>query len=137
MKMTVGQNCPECRAYQLAALAENSDVVCPGCQKRWGRCGNFKDVFERCVLCGCRQFYRQKDFNQALGCLIMGIGIVLVPVTYGLSLPVFALIDWILYKRIPAMVVCYQCGAEFRGLPVPDRLKQFMHHIGMKYDRKR
>ena len=66
----------------------------------------------------------------------MLIGIVLVPKTYGLSLPVFALLDWLIYRRIPDVVVCYRCSAEFLGFPDSGRFKPFMHHIGMKYDRK-
>ncbi len=69
--------------------------------------------------------------------MVMGVGIVLVPVTYGLSLPVFALIDWIIYKKVPKLVACYRCGAEFRGFKVPEGLKAFMHHIGLKYDKYR
>lgn len=78
-----------------------------------------------------------KDFNQALGCLIMAGGIVLVPFTYGLSLPVFALLDWVLFRRVASFVVCYRCATEFRGFVVPKHFKPFLHHIGLKYDKYR
>ena len=64
-------------------------------------------------------------------------GIILVPWTYGLSLPFFALIDWVLHKRVPTLVNCYKCGTEFRGFPVLKHFKAFMHHIGLKYDKYR
>lgn len=67
----------------------------------------------------------------------MLIAIVLVPLTYGLSLAAFALVDFILRRRIKSMVVCYRCGAEFRGFTPPAQLKPFMHHIGLKYDKTR
>ena len=67
----------------------------------------------------------------------MGIGIVLVPKTYGLSLPVFAFIDWLIYKFVPTIVACYRCGSEFRGFETPKQFKPFMHHIGLKYDKYR
>ena len=92
-------------------------------------------MFEYCSICQCRQFYLSKDFNRALGCAILLVSIVLVPRTYGLSLPVAALVDWILYKRVPAMVTCYQCGGEFRGFSAPDLLKPFSHHIALRYDK--
>lgn len=67
----------------------------------------------------------------------MSVGIGLVPWTYGLSLPIFALIDWLFYRKVPMMAHCYRCGAEFRNFSYPKRLKQFMHHIGLKYDKYR
>lgn len=70
-----------------------------------------------------------------MGCGIMLIAIVFVPATYGLSLPVFALIDWLLYQTVPMLAVCYRCGAEYRGFQLPTTFKPFLHHIGEKYDR--
>ena len=93
--------------------------------------------FNSCPLCEGTQFYRQKDFNRGLGCVIVLIGILLVPLTHGLSLPVVALIDWLIYRKMPDMIVCYRCGSEFRGLGSSERFKSYMHHIGLKYDKSR
>ena len=71
-----------------------------------------------CPLCGNDKLYRQKDFSQKLGCLIMGVGAALVPWTWGLSLPVFALADFALYRALPFITCCYVCGARLRGLPL-------------------
>lgn len=65
----------------------------------------------------------------------MLIAIVFVPLTYGLSLPVFALFDWWLYRKVPMLTVCYRCGAEYRGFHSSKTFKPFLHHIGEKYDR--
>ena len=94
-------------------------------------------IFEMCPFRRCRQFYVQRDFNRGVGCLIVLVGILLVPKTYGLSLPVFALIDWLCYRRVQAMVICYRCGAEYRGFAIPPRFKSYMHHIGLRYDKYR
>lgn len=102
-----------------------------------GRIENPDEPLEKCLRCGCRQFYKVKDFNQVLGCAVVGVGIVLVPLTYGLSLPVVALIDWMLYRKVPEQAVCYKCGAEYRNFPTQRDLKPFMHHIGLKYDKDR
>ncbi len=65
-------------------------------------------------------------------------GIVLVPWTYGLSLPVFAGVDWLLHKRVPFILNCYRCGCEFHGFDSEhSRFKPFLHHIGLKYDKYR
>lgn len=67
----------------------------------------------------------------------MLIGILLVPLTYGLSLPVFALVDWLLHRKVPTIINCYKCGTEFRGFKNEKSFKPFLHHIGLKYDKFR
>ncbi len=32
--------------------------------------------FTICPICGCKDLYRKKDFNQAIGCIIIFIGAV-------------------------------------------------------------
>ena len=137
MNPSIARHCPQCKQYQTIEIKENSPLSCPNCAQNWGTTKELKDVFEFCPVCQCRQFYTSKDFNQFIGCFIMLIGIVLVPWTYGISLPIFALIDWLLSRQVPTIINCYKCGTEFRGFPLPQRLKSFMHHIGLKYDKYR
>ena len=131
---SLGYTCNVCRQYSVIVINEGPPD-CPHCSNTLPNIK--KDFnFDLCPLCGCRQFYIQKDFSQALGCLVMALGIVLVPVTYGLSLPVFALADWFLFKKFPMMSVCYRCGTEFKGFAIPAHFKYFMHHIGEKHERE-
>ena len=134
---SISRQCPQCKKYSQIELASAQEIHCTECQARWGQIESLEKIFEHCPLCSCRQFYLDKDFNQILGCLIMLCAIILVPFTYGLSLAVFALIDFLLRRRIRSMVVCYRCGAEFRGFTAPAHLKPFLHHIGLKYDKTR
>ena len=136
MKQTITYRCPECRKSS-DIHPEQGNFACSHCGKNGGRIDNVAAIFDQCPVCQCRHFYLSKDFNQALGLLILAVGIVLVPRTYGLSLPLFALIDWILYKRIPTIVHCYQCGALSRGFDAPKHLKVFDHHLGLRYDKFR
>jgi len=137
MPRSIGLTCPECKHYEVVPARDDTKLSCPNCQCHWGDIKELKDIFENCPACQCRQFYLSKDFNQFLGCMIMLIGIVLVPFTYGLSLPVFALIDWILHKRVATIINCYKCGCEFRGFSNTRGFKPFLHHIGLKYDKYR
>lgn len=139
MSLSIVYQCSQCKKYQTVevSFSHNQKIYCPSCQKQNGEIKNIDFIFENCPLCQCRQFYVQKNFNQAVGCLIMGIGIILVPKTYGLSLPFFALLDWLLYRKMQTIVICYRCSAEFHGFTPPKHLKSFMHHIGMKYDKDR
>ena len=132
---SISRQCYSCKKFSQVSVSQNQLIVCGQCSKVWGKMGEVEKVFERCPVCEARQFYLQKDFNQALGCFIMLIGIALVPWTYGLSLPVFALFDWILHKRVPTIVICYKCLSEFRGFKIPEHFKPFMHHIGERYDK--
>jgi hypothetical protein len=136
VKYSVARCCDYCKKYGQVAIKTGMPVSCPNCQKGWGQIEDIAKVLDYCPVCQCRQFYISKDFNQFVGCLIMLIGIILVPFTYGLSLPVFALIDWLLHRRVPTIINCYRCGSEFRGFSNKN-FKPFMHHIGMKYDKFR
>lgn len=137
LRPTIAWECDQCKTYSQVEFISGQPLSCPKCYKIWGKNDAAGDIFDSCPICQTRQFYIQKDFNQFLGCLVLFIGIILVPKTYGLSLPFFAGIDWIFYRRIKAMAICYRCGAEFRGFTIPARFKPFMHHIGMKYDKYR
>ena len=137
MRPSIGLTCRQCHTYHQILVADHQVLSCPQCQNREGEVKNLNQVFDFCPLCQGRQFYIQKDFNQALGCLIMLIGILLVPKTFGLSLPLFAGIDWWLHKKVATMVICYKCLSEFRGFPIPEHFKTFMHHIGERYDNRR
>ena len=135
---SVTWNCPHCENPAVQACPPSGPLAlrCPQCSAEHAQITLPLD-FSACPLCRGSQFYRQKDFNRGLGCLIVLIGIFFVPVTHGLSLPTVALIDWLIYRKMPGMAVCYRCGGEFRGMPVPERFKPYMHHIGLKYDKSR
>jgi hypothetical protein len=109
-------------------------VTCPRCQNGILEELHTDKVFDTCAMCGCDAFYRQKDFNPAIGCCIVLFAAVLVPWTYGLSLIPAALVDWFLYRRTPDMVVCYRCRSQFRGYDIPGRIAGFDHYIGEKHE---
>ncbi|MBP9853272.1 MAG: hypothetical protein KBD53_00215 [Candidatus Omnitrophica bacterium] len=138
MKKVISRHCPACQKYGQIEWLDQKEFFCPGCNTKWGEVQNQADFFDRCPMCPCRQFYLSKNFNQMAGCLIMLCGIVAVPWTYGLSLPFFALVDWLLFKKVPYVINCYRCGCEFSGFEADmGRFKPFLHHIGLKYDKFR
>lgn len=85
-------------------------------------------------MCGCEVFYRQKDFNPALGCCVVAFAAILVPWTYGLSLLPAAALDWWLYRRTPDVAVCYHCRSQFRGYSMPAAIRGFDHFLAEKYE---
>ena len=90
--------------------------------------------FDNCPKCNCEHFYQQKDFNRAIGCLVILVGAILVPFTYGLSLAVVAIIDWFLYSRVPDEMVCYKCREVFKDTKISQKIKPFDHHIAELYE---
>ncbi len=92
--------------------------------------------FSICPICGCKDLYRKKDFNQAVGCIIILIGAILVPWTYGVSLLALSLVDFFLYQRVKDSVECYKCKSEYKNIAVPTQIKSFDHHIAELYETK-
>lgn len=86
-----------------------------------------------CPSCGAKDLYLQKDFPRKIALVIVGFGIVTVPWTYGFSLIIVALIDFILFRRVPWMTVCYKCRASYRGVPINPAHKEFDRHIDELY----
>ena len=131
-------HCPTCKKYSVVVFTQQTEFHCPQCQEKWGIVKNKENLFDTCPMCPARQFYLSKNFNQFVGLLVMLGGIVLVPWTYGLSMPFFALIDWLLYKRTENIINCYRCGCSFHGFKEDEkRYKTFIHGIGLKYDKFR
>jgi ribosomal protein S27E len=88
-----------------------------------------RKILDVCPVCQKKDFYIQRDFPQQAGCLIVLIGALCVPWTYGLSLAVVAVLDFILYKMLPNITVCYHCLSKIRGIkPNPDH-QAFDHNL--------
>ena len=122
-------------------------VDCEVCKKvqpfseaaRCGECNN-PDLFKRtldfleCPVCSSKHLYKKKDFNTAVGCIIILIGALLVPWTYGLSLLVLSLVDLLLYHRIKDSIECYKCKSEFKDIILTEALTPFDHHMAELYE---
>jgi len=127
---TVSFPCPTCRAPLERRLPDET----PG--SPCSRCGTSVTLhadaivdgrIERCPACGNTMLYRQKDFRQAIGCLVVLVAAILAPFTYYASLGVAALIDLALYKLAGDVVICYRvpCRAHVRGIPVGPKVGAF------------
>ena len=141
MQMRVRTQCRNCGLPFRATLApEMPALVCPGCGSaravaRDGWTAGPDARVEVCPLCGCRHLYRQRDFNRALGCALVAVGAALVPWTFGLSLPVFGLVDLWLWRRLKDAVVCYRCDTVYRDARPGPRQGDFdlLNHDVLNY----
>lgn len=117
--------CPACRQPTRSEITAAGDVCrCMHCD--WRRELGEEDVRAekpaRCLICGCGDLWRQKDFPQKLGLLIVAAGALLSTIAWAYMRPLlalgvlmaFALVDMLLYAFMQDVLVCYRCGARHR-----------------------
>ena len=127
--------CPQCGA--TAAVPE--DAIGAGepeggrdwsrasgeAKSRSGEGGDTPGVqLRRCLVCPSRDLFVRKDFPQRLGIaiVVVGFGGFLAANFYYLKYLAFgflfatALIDVLLYFCVGEALVCYRCGAHYRGV---------------------
>ncbi len=122
MSHSIEWRCPSCQHPHSQELDATDHLSCPECGHRQhytegtlGPAGAVVDPVGNCIVCGYERMFSQKDFNRKLGLLIVVIGAVLSPWTYGLSLVVCMGLDYGLYFFVPEITVCYGCDGIYRG----------------------
>jgi hypothetical protein len=76
-----------------------------------------------CPSCATTDLYVQKDFPQGLGLFIVVVGFVISTVFWYLRWPwltyliliASALVDLVLYYKVPDVTICYRCLSQIRG----------------------
>jgi hypothetical protein len=117
--------CPTCESRLAADTGEPAQAC--------DRCGAINDVtappananIDRCAACGHDQLYFQKDFNRKTGIALVVVGAVFVPWTYGLSLLGVTILDYVVWRMVKDVIVCYRCQAVHRGYPANSAIKPF------------
>jgi hypothetical protein len=100
-----------------------------------------------CPWCATTDLYLQKDFPEGLGLLIVIVGFAISTVFWYFEMPLMtylvllasALLDMILYYRVPDVTVCYRCLSQVRGAGsnAGDRFHPFDLAIGERYRQER
>ena len=127
--MEVAAACPLCRqAVNLEIAGDGQPVICPSCSGevlvQLGDVFFSQRTIDRCVVCGEQHLFRQKDFSQRLGCTIFVVGAgggLYLGLTYSILwlwgiLLATAALDWLLYRYVADVVICYRCKAHYRNL---------------------
>ena len=84
-----------------------------------------ESLIDRCAACGHDQLFFQKDFNRTTGIALVVVGSIFVPWTYGLSLLGVTVLDYVVWRLVKNVVVCYRCQAVHRGYPPNPAIKPF------------
>lgn len=128
--------CPHCKD-RLTLSALDATTTCPKC-KATLLC-HPTDQFlssgtlDQCPLCGCAHLYRQKDFNRRLGIALIVAGVLAAPFTYGVSILLVTLLDFIIYRVVGEVGCCYQCHSVFRETPAIESLGPFQLQLHDHY----
>ncbi len=129
MAATVSFPCPKCQAPIERPLPDPAPTPCAGCGHaiELHREAIVDDAVHACPACGEPLLYKQKDFRQAIGCLVVVVAAILAPFTYYVSLGVAALIDLALYRLSDEVVICYRipCKAHVRGIAAGSKVGAF------------
>ncbi len=140
--------CPDCLTARDFPPEESGALRCAKCGRdyaaRFDGAASSEGI-ERCVFCGNTGFFLQKDFDQRLGCLVMGASLAAALVVgwkvgwiwFTPVLLVSVVIDWIVAARIRPVTICYRCDAEYRDMPVHPRLKGYDPHVAERFAEKK
>jgi hypothetical protein len=136
--------CPACLQASDHGEGESGDFRCEKCGEPYA--AHLPGIapagpIERCAFCGNRAFFLQKDFDQRLGCLFIGLSLLLAllvgwKVGWIWFTPVLlasVVVDWIVARRIRTVTICYRCDAEYRDLPLNARHRGYDPHVAERY----
>jgi hypothetical protein len=142
--------CSNCHAVGTVSPVEATPTaICPRCtQPRGLRLAAFEDGgLHSCSWCGTGDLYLQKDFPQGLGLAIVVVGFAISTVFWYYEMPIpaylvllaSALLDMVLYYRVPDVTICYRCLGQYRGVGANPggRFRAFDLAIGERYRQER
>jgi len=137
-------HCPVCQSPNVTSVTgDQPRVACHGCD--WIRetaPGDLQDDQpRRCLACGNDDLWRQKDFPQAIGLLLVATGAILSTIAWYSMRPIlaisilmgFALIDLLLFVLMPDVLVCYRCRARHRKARMNEDHPRFNLELAERY----
>jgi len=142
----VTKNDSEENPYSSAATVgtpSTKGVRCNDCG--WTKPTRDEDIEDetpkRCLICGCDDLWRQKDFSPKVGVTVVAIGIAISTYFYmqmrpELSIGVlmaFALADMIMFAVMKDCLVCYRCHARYRQAPKIQQVPIFDLEVNERY----
>jgi hypothetical protein len=124
--MNVTFACPQCDLPARVELAPDvQTLTCPHCDTDIlvPEGATTDGMVNRCLVCPSRDLFLRKDFPQRVGVLIVVIGFVASTMTWWYHhrdwtyaiLFATVLVDVVLYLFVRDAVMCYRCGAQYRG----------------------
>ena len=125
--MNVTYVCPKCQCTARQPFTSAAPAItCPHCgQTLEPPAGSVQgERLVHCLVCPSQDLFVRKDFPQRLGVALVAIGIVGSSIawsyanlawTFGILFAT-ALADFALYWAVGDALMCYRCGAIYRGV---------------------
>ena len=122
------------------------DWECPACDHRLRlETGPAGEAPCACAVCGNRELYKKKDFPHGLGMALLAGACLASVFTYAwyekwLTWAILlgsAVFDCLLYLWVGDALVCYRCGAVYRGFKPGAEHLPFELDIGERYRQER
>lgn len=138
--------CPICARSDRAVLDRQVEWQCSACDHLLTLPPQLSERgVHACSVCGNPELYKKKDFPHWLGLTILTGACLASIVPYWLYHPWLtwtiligsAVFDGLLYLWVGDVVVCYRCGAEYRGLTPTSSHPPFDLGIGERYRQER
>lgn len=137
-------HCPQCNLLHIEPVdATHRGLNCSACDWKREFPADHLDgeTPRRCLACGTEDLWRQKDFPQGLGLLMVVTGASLSTLFYWYVQPawaigvllVFAAIDLALYAFMPDVLVCYRCKTRHRKATIDDQHRYFDLEVNERY----
>jgi hypothetical protein len=134
--------CPHCETPGRLDLPGPAGWQCPACAQHLSlHPEGAARGLHCCVICGNPELYRKKDFPHGLGLAILTLACLasIVPYLLYLIWLVWAILlgslafDFILYRLVGDVVVCYRCLAHYRGYPAESVFPPYELGIAERY----
>jgi hypothetical protein len=127
MAMNITFACPTCHGATRSEFTADTGLL------RCDHCGQEikippqsvrAEAVERCLVCPSTDLFVRKDFPQRVGVGLVALGVVGSSIawyytsllwTFGILFGT-ALVDVLLYALVGNALMCYRCGAHYRGV---------------------
>lgn len=131
--MEITLTCPECEsAINVYPDTDAKVAECTICNHKVDVKFNqehMEGILKDCPCCERKDFYQQKDFNRKIGVILFVIAAILSIWTYGISFIVLYLFDFILFRRLGTIAICYKCASIFRNVENVKSINGFDHEM--------
>jgi hypothetical protein len=144
--MEITFRCPHCKSELSFDDLSKAGAPCPICAKeialRITEKMRAENIVDQCAICGLNKLYEQKDFNRAFGAALFLAAAVacvilcwknLVILGYGV-LVAAAAFDFILYRWLSNVVICYRCHSQYRKYSPKSEVPPFELGLLEKFD---
>lgn len=140
--MNVQFTCKECGSgIDVYPSLDAKKIICDVCKNEqsvdFGQ-SEVDGVLKTCPACNRKDFYSQKDFSRKIGVTLfvlaalisswmlwLGMG----PQWYLSTFIVLYLMDFILFRRLNQIAICYKCETIFRNVKNINEIPGFSHEM--------